>query len=282
VGPGGGWALGALVTSAQINQLDIDHANALDKTSAGDTLSGQISIQGGVGSPMIAAGISGSLGNPSIAFGFPFGGSTPSLAVGITSGLVTTAAGGIQLAGGVNDWPTFSSTRSQNISQAIQPLGGVYAGWIQSGLKAIGNNSDSTGAGFVAPLTALHNGGTLNNVVAYFVVGASHAAVPANLPTINVVRVPLAAGVGVVPQYQALSSSAIQTFSPTPGTGAAWYASGDIQAMTYACNQNNVIDTVNYQYLMAITDEFGANSHFGNLYFGVTCQHGSIADMRFP
>jgi hypothetical protein len=238
---------------------------------------------------MIAAGISGSLGNASIAFGFPFGGSTPSLAVGITSGLVTTAAGGIQLAGGINDWPTFSSPRTDTKSQPINPLGGVYAGWVQSGFKGIQNKSDTTGAGFVAPLTALHNGATLTGVVAYFAVGASHTSVSGMiLPTINVVRVPLAAGVGSPPQYQALSSTSVQTFSPTPATGAAWYAAGAIQALTYACNQNNVVDTVNYQYLMAITDEFGPNSvqgvnpnPNGNTYYGVTCQHGSINDLRF-
>jgi hypothetical protein len=40
----GGWAAGAKLTSAQQNQLDIDHANALDKSTAGDTLLGTVSI----------------------------------------------------------------------------------------------------------------------------------------------------------------------------------------------------------------------------------------------
>lgn len=44
VGPAGGWSFGAKLTSAQMNQLDADHADALDKTIAGDTLSGAISI----------------------------------------------------------------------------------------------------------------------------------------------------------------------------------------------------------------------------------------------
>lgn len=35
-----GWAVGAKLTSAQMNALDIDHANAADKTTAGDTISG--------------------------------------------------------------------------------------------------------------------------------------------------------------------------------------------------------------------------------------------------
>jgi hypothetical protein len=44
----GGWAVGDKLTSAQANILDTDHANALDKTVAGDTLSGLIT-QSGVG-----------------------------------------------------------------------------------------------------------------------------------------------------------------------------------------------------------------------------------------
>lgn len=39
---GGGWAANASLTSAQANALDIDHANALDKTVAGDTIAGVV------------------------------------------------------------------------------------------------------------------------------------------------------------------------------------------------------------------------------------------------
>lgn len=39
-----GWAINEKLTSAQMNQLDIDHANSLDKTIAGDTISGPITM----------------------------------------------------------------------------------------------------------------------------------------------------------------------------------------------------------------------------------------------
>ncbi len=41
-----GWAVNEQVSSAQLNALDIDHKNALDKTSAGDTLSGVVQLSG--------------------------------------------------------------------------------------------------------------------------------------------------------------------------------------------------------------------------------------------
>jgi hypothetical protein len=40
----GGWALNASFTSTQCNQIDIDHANALDKSLAGDTLVGTVGM----------------------------------------------------------------------------------------------------------------------------------------------------------------------------------------------------------------------------------------------
>ena len=47
VGPVGGWSLGAKLTSAQANQLDYDHSIALDKSVAGDTLSGVVTMANG-------------------------------------------------------------------------------------------------------------------------------------------------------------------------------------------------------------------------------------------
>jgi hypothetical protein len=288
--PSGGLPLAGQLTSAELNQIDIDHANALDKSPAGDTLSGQVSIQPGAGSPGIFAGVGGSLGGPTIALGFPFGGDVPSLAIGVPAGLVTTAAGAIQLNGGANDNITFSTPRFDVKSRPIAPLGGLYQGWVQSIRKAISNNSDTTGQGFVVPLDGLHNGATLTGVIVNFAVGQPHPGAPANPPTLRIQRIPLALGVGAPPQYQDLSSTAVQTF-PMPSTGAAWYANGAIQFFVYSCNQNNVIDTANYEYLMAVVDESGQNALFGqgnlnpfisgNLYFGYTLVQGSIIDMRF-
>ncbi|MRG98200.1 hypothetical protein [Polyangium spumosum] len=50
----GGWAVNEKLTSAQQNQLDIDHANAVDKT--GDTVEGLITFQGGGGITIATGG----------------------------------------------------------------------------------------------------------------------------------------------------------------------------------------------------------------------------------
>lgn len=286
-----GLPLGGQLTSAQLNQIDIDHANALDKSTAGDTLAGQVSIQTGASKAGLYAALNGNPAQGSIAFGFPSGGEVPSLSFGTPAGLVSTVAGAIQLQGGATDWPTFSVSRFDVKARPINPLGGLYAGWIQSSRKAIANNFDTTGAGFVAPLEGLHNGATLTGVIANFAVGQPHPGVPAHLPTISVIRIPLALGVGSAPQYQALSSTAVQTLLFGPESGSQWYANGAMQFLTYFCNQNNVVDTANYYYLVAITDEYGQNALFGqsnpnpfisgNLYFGFTAVQGTIGDMRF-
>lgn len=39
-----GWQANEKVTSAQINALDVDHANSLDKTTAGDTIAGVVKV----------------------------------------------------------------------------------------------------------------------------------------------------------------------------------------------------------------------------------------------
>jgi len=145
-----GWSFNAKLTSAQINALDIDHANALDKTTAGDTLSGAIAM---TATANINAGYSGNITSnvaggiqATVAGGIQstyVGGITPTVPSGISSsvasgivstvasGISTTAigglasgvAGGVALTGGSADWPTFgvngASTRSYNL---ILPL----------------------------------------------------------------------------------------------------------------------------------------------------------------
>ena len=116
----GGFGLGAKFTSTQANQLDIDHANALDKSGAGDTLSGFINVtptSGGIGAGL-GGGAGCSSGNGII---LSWNNGYPLLTVGVTegviaaqnaaivslvaNGIVSTAAGGITAltAGGISD-----------------------------------------------------------------------------------------------------------------------------------------------------------------------------------
>ena len=147
---------------------------------------------------------------------------------------------------------------------------------------AIVNSSDSGGTGFQVNIGALHNGATLQNLQIFFSVGASHASIAGmNFPSMAIVRVPLGPVLGSAPTDQPLSTSPNQSAS-NPGTGAAWYNLGKMQQFQYVCNQNNVIDTSNYYYVLAVSDENGANAHFGNVYYGMNLAYAGITDARFP
>jgi hypothetical protein len=68
---------------------------------------------------------------------------------------------------------------------------------------------------------------------------------------------------------QNLSSTATQTFSPTPANVTAWIDGGVNQLLAYTCNQNNVVDNTQYAYYALVTDENGSGSQAGNEYLRV-------------
>ena len=132
----GGWSVGSKLTSVQMNRLDIDHANALDKTVAGDTLSGsiameatasintsyagniyigaadslQVSVAGGINLQVSGALQSTVGGAIQSATG---GGIQATIRGGIRAttagGLQTGVTGGFELTGSSSDWPTFGA-----------------------------------------------------------------------------------------------------------------------------------------------------------------------------
>ena len=262
---GTSWSVGAQLTSAQMNQLDIDHANALDKTVAGDTLSGVVQIAA-TGS-IIAQNANGVTAQAA-------GGITAYVAAGIR----TDVAGGIQLSGGANDWPTFYATRTRTIALPLQPTP-LASGWTSANGPIVG---PATSVVQVLGLPVVHNGATLTSVSITLIASGPHSSVPASLPSMQVFRQTLAASVFPNPTFApALSTTSTQAFSPAPGSGSAWDNSGETQLLTYICNQNNVIDNTQYAYYVLLIDEHGSGSVAGNLYYGLQCSYQGIADMRF-
>lgn len=287
----GGWATGAILTSTQQNQLDIDHANSVDKTVAGDTISGLLgltstaAIVAGISSG--AQGMSGAVTGGSVGLGYAPGTTTPLISTGVAYGIMSAVPAGIALGGGATDFPTFVGissgaapapiARSRVVVATAAALGTLPTGWTVLTFTGIKNTSGSQGDSLPI-LMPLHNGATLSQVSVFFAVGVSHH--PVTMPGMSVNRVPLVNGVGSTPTSIALSSTAVQNF-PDPGSGSAYYASGNLQQMNYACNQNNVIDTTQYGYYVRLIDEAGSGFANGNVYYGVACTYGSIADMRF-
>lgn len=267
---GAGWSSNEKFTSAQATQLDINAANALDKTVAGDSLFGFIAMQSTARIDMSAVGATISA---SIYAAF----------VGnAVASIVSGTPGAIALAGGATDYPTYESAtglsqpRSFTRTAPLTALS-VAAGWAVGGGTPLVFVGPATTTTQQFALPSLWQGATLSTVSCVLTV-SSHSVVPVNLPTISVFRVSLTnAGVPVVAK---LASSDPQAFTPTPGSGSAWFAAGFNQSLTYTTNQNNVIDNTKYTYYVNVVDENGSGSVSGNSYYAFMLGYTAVTDMR--
>lgn len=234
----GGYAVGGKVASAEMNQLCNEISLALDKSTAGDDLSGVVVV---IGSGQIQA---------SVAAAFQ-----------------TTTPGGLQLAGGATDWPTFSAPRTISRYIHFGPCN-LQSGWTifspQLYPFAIVGPGTNQPQGIVIPA---RTGWTLTSVNLQMAVGQSHTSVPAVFPSLNVLRSTIPS-IGGSPSPTVVSLASGGAVSFTASTGSTWYAGGLVQQISLSCNQNNVIDESAYVYTVSLFDESGSNSLSGNIYYG--------------
>lgn len=255
-----GYALGDQVTSPEFNQLDTDHTNALDKTSAGDTLSGVIQVASG-GQLFLNHG------------GQVFANAAGAVIAATSGAIVSGAIGGINLTGGPNDYETFTPPRSRSL--AVPPIiQALTSGW--SVLTGAGAGIGLQGSAGTTPINLLlptvHNGATLASVTVSLAVAGAHSGVPQNMPSIQVSVINLLTGANT-----SFGSNSI----PIPGSGAAWHNGGAQQAFTLALNPFSVVDNTQNVYVLNLTDENGANAVAGNVFAGFVLNFTNIADMRF-
>ena len=259
-----GWAVNEKLTSAQQNALDIDHANSVDKTIAGDTLSGVLTF-----------GATGQLAGTSAGTKLAFTGGA-SATFGASCHLTASGAGAQIIAGSsgvfVGDTPqTYTLVTPSTRTVSVLPVPAIWtAGWTVSTGSPF-PVGPATSTAIVIPLPPLHNGATLSTVIADITVGTVHGSVPAVLPSMQLVRHTLGTNTTTAIGTQAF---------PTPGSGAAWYAAGASQSWTLTVS--TVIDTSQYEYYIVLSDESGANSIAGNLFYGFRLGYTTINDMRFP
>jgi len=122
----------------------------------------------------------------------------------------------------------------------------------------------------ITPYLLAHNGQFLDTLVTVFSVGQAHTGVPGILPSSFLYRTQSLASFGGAPAADtSLFSGSLQSF-PTPASGTAYYASGNIQSWILIADQNNTIDTTAYRYYAGFIDESGTNSLSGNNYYGMT------------
>ncbi len=260
------WAVGDKLTSAQQNALDIDHANALDKTVAGDNISGTVNI---IGLGGIVAGVSGAITSPI----------TNGINSGAAGGISSNVVGGISLTGGPTDWVTVSPPRTRAFAQALS-FTFVSTGWTATTAAGVicllGPGPGSAGTIQYLQLPITHNGATLSSVDMFLQVIGPHTNVPSTLPAMRIRRIDITTYASVI-----LSTTPTQTFSPAPVSGTAWDNGSLVQSWNYSCNQNNVINNAQYLYSVELTDELGANSVAGNRYAGMRLNFTAINDTRF-
>jgi hypothetical protein len=236
---------------------------ATDKT--GDTITGGWLFQGGLINISVAPGIesfvsSGILSNAA-------GGLISTVAGGIQTsapgGIQTSAPGGISLNGGTSDWVTFPARTITHIF-GLEPYYGTLPNLVSNSANSppsLGGLVSSLPTKFYIP--GLHQGSTLAFIAVQCTIINTHTGVPAVLPNLKVKR-----GHFFSSTVDDLSSTATQFF-PTPGSLAIYNASSYVP-ISYTCNQNNVVDRTLYYYWLELTDENGANSITGNLYFAAS------------
>ncbi len=266
-----GFSFGGKLTHAQMNQLDIDHANALDKTIAGDELEGIVTMANGasIRANTPGATIIGSVAN-AVQITALFG-----LNIATAQGLVTSVPGGFVLGGGSSDYPVMNPARPIPRGRPMLPHLQFNTGWAPGpgSLSSSSNNWSVAGPATTQNqpfrLDQLIDGSTLTSVAISFFVGGTHAGgLPANLPTFSVQAVAYDGTPFAVLPLNSTDTTA--GLSPSPASGAAWHNANAMQTFVYTCNQHNVVDTEKYLYLLQIVDENGSGSELGNGYFAAT------------
>ena len=124
----------------------------------------------------------------------------------------------------------------------------------------------------------VHNGGTFTQAVLCYAVLRSHSGVPQHLPFFRVVRVSLDGT--LLPLQSGTATGSGYVTPATPGSGAAWYDSGNTKTLTSTIDADTVIDTSKYMYFAEIIDESGVNTVAGNGYFSVASTFNAIPDLR--
>jgi hypothetical protein len=186
------------------------------------------------------------------------------------SGSVTNLLGTVN----TNSWANWVTPQGRYITQATQVGQALTGSWTT---LVQGISSNAVGNQWVVPLERLHNGATLDQLVVTFQVWLTHSGVPANLPSLSVVRY----NNFNLDSAEALGIPDPQSFSPTPSSGSAWYDGQATQFLVYDCIHNNVIDNSQYTYYVIITDESGTNSQPENNYGNITMQFTGIPNQSW-
>lgn len=107
---------------------------------------------------------------------------------------------------------------------------------------------------FVVGLTVPH-GATLSSATVHWIVGFTHTATPTP-PRMRIVR--LDANGNATPLTSTAAGGDASGFvSPVISSGAGWFNAGQPQSLTITCDQNNVVDNTQFDYVLQVFEETG-------------------------
>jgi len=241
----GGWGVNEKLTSAQQNALDINVRDSLDKTSAGDTISGAVLLD-----------------------------ATGSVTANAAGSKLKTATGG-RLELGDDDYPTLKvghAGRTLIRGYKLCACGAMYAAAWTIGFSSvvrpclIGNAT--TDLVVVSLDDMIQNGATLSRVDMTFAISNAHGGgLPAVQPQI------------VVERYKNdATQTGLGTATLAAGSAVAYYNGGNEQTLSVT-GLTEVVDKTQYTYGLIITDESGANSVAGNRFHRIKVTE-AITDLR--
>jgi|SRR5208337_3400500 len=241
-----GWAVNDILTSAQMNALDIDHANAIDGIDGGTYVeTAAVTLEGGI--PVL-----------------------------IISGAGTTAqtASGGRFSLGDNDYPTLDIPHSGSTQVRTKscPSGAMFAAtWtvqLRSVIRFYLEGGGTTDLVAIPLDDILQNGETLTTVALRFAISNNHAGgLPAVQPHFFIERY----------KNDGTNSSA-GSATLAAGTISAYYDGGADQVLS-ATGLTEVVDKTQYHYVLLLADESGINSEPDNQYVCITTT-ATIADLR--
>jgi hypothetical protein len=140
-------------------------------------------------------------------------------------------------------------------SEALEYNGASDTSWSRFTTARIGAKNTTTGPDVGWFRIPVIHGATLNSVDMMYSIASSHF--PTNKLSLSIARIN-------VNTNTTTSLHSVAGQQPVAGTDAAtYYAAGAIQTFTQACNQNNVIDTVNYMYMVMLQSEDGGTAAAG-------------------
>ena len=292
----GGFGANTTLTSAEVQTLDVDHANALDKN--GDTVGAAATITFPVGSTLTTNGVLNAVGAvncySTVTFGVGGAGDivvtnlgSLTLNTGATcninslmslrgagSGITTFTGARVSL--GDSDWVLLPNTHTGRTQRVLVPLnfGALYGtGW------SIANNA--LGTGVTGPATTDHgtvllpslwNGALLNSVDLLFSTPTTHTTVPTNFPTLLFQSKTLNVGFSAPTGWTGASASVSY-----PAETVASYNNGGVKKITVL--PALTIDRSNTQYSCLIGDENGGGALAGVVYLAVALNY-TILDLR--